>query len=93
MEILNTVAFVGFGSISLIIFILGYKLLRSDSELYNNNRSHNKSFTAALKGIVCEPQEDSRDFRCAAGMAYNKKSGEIIFQGKLSHEAIQDVIR
>ncbi len=92
MEILSLLAFVGFGSISLVIFVLAIKLLRSDSELYNSNFSHNKSFKNALKGVVDKPQENSRDFRCAAGMAFDKKSKKVIFQGKLSHEAIQDVI-
>ena len=92
MEIINVLAFIGLSAISLILFTLAIKLLRSDNSIYQSNRSYNKSFLAALKG-KCEPQSNPRDFRCAAGMAFDKKSGKIVFQGKLSHEAVQDVIR
>ena len=92
MEIINVLAFIGLSIISLVLFTLGFKLLRSDNSIYQSNRSYNKSIIAALKG-QCEPQVNARDFKCAAGMAYDKKSGKIVFQGKLSHEAVQDVLR
>lgn len=92
MEIANVFMFVVLGFISPILFILGVKLLRSDDGIYNSNRSYAKNFSSALKGLVCESQESTRDFRCKAGMVYDKKTKKIIFQGKLSDEAIQDVI-
>lgn len=92
MEIVKVFMFVGIGFISPILFILGVKLLRSDDGIYNSNRAYVKSLSSVFKGLVCDSQESSRDFRCNAGMVYDKKTGKIIFQGKLSDEAVQDVI-
>lgn len=92
MEIAKVFMFVGVGFISPILFILGVKLLRSDSGIYNSNRSFAKNLSSALRGLVCKSQESARGFRCNAGMVYNKKTGKIVFQGKLSDEAVRDVI-
>ena len=86
-------AFVGLGSLSLVLFSLAFRLFRSDSSVYNSNRAYNKKVSAALKVDICGPRQGARDFRCAAGMAYNKKTGKIVFQSKLSNEAIQYVVR
>ncbi len=79
--------------ISLCVFWFGLRLLRGSLSEYERNRSRTrKSFSNVLWGTVPTWHDGTRDEKVSAGMAINLKTNRWIEQGRLSDEALEDVL-
>lgn len=76
----------------LSFFHVGSLIGRSDANEYENNRSRTKSFMTGIRGDVPTKYDGTRDDRVAAGIAIDLKTNRWIEQGRLSDEALQDVL-
>lgn len=74
-------------------FWMAIAILRSDRSAYERTRVRARSTTAALKGEVPTSYDGARDYQVAAGIAIDRRNNRWVEQGKLSNEAIANVLR
>lgn len=76
-----------------VFFWIGYNILRSDRSAYERNRLRTRTTGDALKGDVSTSYDGARDYQVAAGIAIDKRQFRWVEQGKLSNEAIANVLQ
>jgi hypothetical protein len=82
--------------LAFLFLALGYRLLkvyRTDRTEYMRNQLRNVSLAAAIRGEASSFYDGVRDERVSAGIAVDTKRNEWVEQGKLSEEAISNVLR
>jgi hypothetical protein len=80
-------------SCAFVFFWMGYKILRSDRSSYERNRLRTRTTGDAIKGDVSTSYDGARDYQIAAGIAIDRGQFRWIDQGKLSNEAVANVLR
>ncbi len=78
-------------SIAFVFISIGWSILRSDRSVYERNRLRTRTTGDAIKGDVSTFYDGARDYQIAAGVAI--EDGRWIEQGKLSNEAVGNVLR
>jgi hypothetical protein len=73
--------------------LLAVRLWRGDANSYDQNRIRTGSITNAALGLVPTDYDGRRDYRVAAGIAFNRKANSWVEQGRLSAEAVQSTLR
>lgn len=71
---------------------VGRRLLRGDANEYRRNQSRVRSLKNVIRGEVPNRYDGTRDDRVAAGIAVDLKTNRWVEQGRLSDEALQDVL-
>jgi hypothetical protein len=78
---------------ALCFFWVGYLLLRGNKNEYERNRARVKrSFWNIFLGTVPTAHDGVRDDKVCAGVALNKNTNRWISQGRLSDEALEDIL-
>ena len=81
------------GSISVILFITGVKVLSADKAVYKANLKATGHLLNPIKGKVPTFRDGGRDHNVCAGLAYDLKGHRLIEQGTLSDESIESILR
>lgn len=79
------------GIISIVVFILGLRILSADTACYQQNYERSKRFRDVLFGRVRTKHNGTRDFRVRAGLVVNRNN-QWEEQGTLSEEAVDSVL-
>lgn len=80
------------GSVGISFLRLSFLLAKSDLTIYERCRSRTAGFMRAARGQVYPKSDLNRDHRYALGITINQKTNEWVDQGKLSDEAISELI-
>jgi hypothetical protein len=76
--------------IAIAVFHIGWRIMKGDPNEYERNRQRVKSFKNTVHGTIPTKYDGGRDDKIAAGIAV--KNGQWIEQGRLSDEALRDVL-
>jgi len=96
MDVLKGVAIFILAPLAISLLIVSIKLLRvyrTDRGEYARNRDRSPSVWKVLRGETPTFYDGVRDERVAAGIARDVKTNQWVEQGKLSEEAISNVLR
>lgn len=87
-------AVIGTGAIfvALACFRIGYLIFAGDSNEYESNRRRVVSPANVYRGTVPTNYDGMRDDKLAAGIAIDVKRNMWVEQGRLSDEALRDVL-
>jgi hypothetical protein len=79
--------------VSLCVFWFGTRLARGSISEYDRNRNRTrKSLKNVLWGTVPTWHDGTRDEKVSAGIAIDLKNNRWVEQGRLSDEALEDVL-
>jgi hypothetical protein len=76
--------------LAIVVGRIGYVIWTGDANEYERNRHRVKSLKNSVSGTVPTKYDGTRDDKVAAGIAI--KDGKWIEQGRLSDEALHDVL-
>ncbi len=93
IDVLQAIGIGATAIFTLRVGLLALRLWRGDSTSYDQNRMRTGSMKNAALGLVPTDYDGRRDYRVAAGIAFNKKTKSWVEQGRLSAEAIQSSLR
>lgn len=93
LEFMKGLILLAFGSLSITLFAVVFRLWRGNREEYAHNRNRSHSFLKVIRGEVPTEFDGVRDSRVAAGIAVDTSKGSWKEQGKLSAEAVSDALR
>jgi hypothetical protein len=93
IEFLKAVAAILLFGAGLRCFVWTYRLLRGNTQAYEQNRLRTGSFWVALFGRVPSDFDGRRDYNVSAGIAINRNRNEWVDQGRLSAEAVEATVR
>lgn len=87
-------ALIGAGAVALalVFFRVGWLILTGDSNEYEGNRRRIKSWKNVYRGTVPTKYDGIRDDKLAAGVAIDVRRNRWVEQGRLSDEALRDVL-
>lgn len=74
-------------------FWVALAILRSDRAGYDRMRLRTRSIVDVVKGDVSTSYDGARDYQVAAGIAIDKKRNRWVEQGKISNEAIANILQ
>lgn len=92
--VIQAVATILGGVVCTTLLLMAFSILRTDKNNYEANRRLARTFKQVLRGDVKSYQESSsagRDHRVCAGIAIDRKTNELVSQGRLSDEAISSI--
>lgn len=92
MPIVDAALFAGAGLLAVACFLVGNRILWSDSCEYRKNRQRTKSLYHVIRGELPTQFEGGRDYRVRAGLAVDRKRNVWVEQGILSEEALDAVL-
>ena len=89
-DLVRVVVVAGILVLAIVVARLGYLIWTGDANEYERNRHRVKSLRNTMQGTVPTKYDGTRDDKVAAGIAL--KDGQWIEQGRLSDEALHDVL-
>lgn len=91
-EVVRALIGAGAITIALVFFRVGWLILIGDSNEYEGNRRRIKSWRNVYRGTVPTKYDGARDDKLAAGVAIDARRNRWVEQGRLSDEALRDVL-
>lgn len=91
-EVLATIAVATSAVVGICFLRVGFLLMRGDANEYERNRSRVGAWQNIIRGTVPTKYDGTRDDRLAAGVAIDVRNNRWVEQGRLSDEALQDVL-
>ncbi len=92
IEVLQGFLVLVFGVISVVALALAFRVWRSGDDAYRRNRDRTPSILAAMRDEVRTRTGGARDYQVAAGLAVDLRTNQWVEQGRLSGEAISEVL-
>lgn len=92
-EIFKAAVIGGGLTLAFVLLRTGILILRADRSTYERNRLRTRTTGDAIRGDVSTTYDGARDYQVAAGIAIDRRHNRWIEQGKLSNEAIANVLR
>lgn len=92
MDVLRALAIFATAFVALRTGLLVFRLWRGDDGAYDQNRTRTGTVKNAAFGLVPTTLDGRRDYRVAAGIAFNRTTNAWVEQGRLSSEAIQSTL-
>lgn len=95
-DALRAVAIIVLAPLAATMFIVGWKLLHiyfTDRSEYVRNRERSRTFWEVLRGSAPSYYDGIRDERVSAGVAIDTQKNIWVEQGKLSDEALSNILR
>lgn len=96
LDVLKGAAILALAPVAISLLIVALKLFRvyrTDRGEYTRNRDRSPSLLKVMRGETPTFYDGFRDERVAAGIARDLKTNRWVEQGKLSEEAISNVLR
>jgi hypothetical protein len=81
------------GGLTLVFFVLGWRVAFGNATEYERNRRRAKNIKQTFLGKVPPVFDGTRDARISAGLAVDRKTNQWIEQGRLSDEAVASALR
>ncbi|MFO1080358.1 MAG: hypothetical protein U1E23_07020 [Reyranellaceae bacterium] len=92
-EVIRAFVIAGGLTLAFVFVRIGVAILRADRSTYARNRLRTRTTGDAIKGDVSPNYDGARDYQVAAGIAIDRRRNQWIEQGKLSNEAVANVLR
>lgn len=95
LDLLKGIAALVLVPVTLALFVLTWRLWRvylTDRSEYQRNQARSPSLRTVLRGEAPTFYDGVRDERVAAGVARDLKTNKWVEQGKLSEEAVSNVL-
>ena len=94
VEIIKVLFVVGGGIIAALFVLAAWRVALADRDLYAQNQRHIKSYRDVLKGHlqVRSYHGGVCDNGVAAGLAYDRTAKRFVEQGRISDDALLDIL-
>ena len=92
IDILVALVLLALLTLSLVFLRMGIVLNNGSPDMYERNRKMAPRILDVLLGKVMTDSEGLRDYKVAAGIAYDVKKKQWVEQGKISTEAIVEML-